>query len=60
MPLCSRNFQNVKLRLHGVRILQAYGHSNFTFLKTQNIKKCNFDSFTDFIVYTLNFSHFEH
>ena len=29
-PLCSRYFQNVKLRLHSVGIIQSYCHSRFT------------------------------
>ena len=43
--LCSRNFQNVKLRLHGVKILQFSCHSDFTWnqiLVNSNSQKCHF------------------
>ena len=30
IALCSRNFQNVKLRLHHMDIFQIYCHSDFT------------------------------
>ena len=43
--LCSRNFWNVKLRLHDIDIFQIYCHSDFTWnqiLMSSNAQKCHF------------------
>ena len=48
LALCSRNFQNVRLSLHGVRIFQSYCHSNFMWnqiLINWNDQKCDFWQF---------------
>ena len=48
VPLCSRNFQNVKLRQHGLKILLCACHSDFTwnFGKFKWSKNVIFGSFT--------------
>ena len=61
-PLCSRNFQNVKLRLHGVGVLRFYCHSNFTWnqiLLNWNGQKCDFWQFQGVLILILvNLSNF--
>ena len=47
-PLCSRNFQNVKLRLDFDEIWSFNRHSDFAWnqiLQIQMVQKCNFGNF---------------
>ena len=61
-PLCSRNFQNVKLRLDFVEIWWFHHHSDFTWNQNwwiQMVKKCHFWHFNRFwILILVNLSHF--
>ena len=60
MALCSRNFQNVKLRLDFVEIWSIYRNSNFTWnqiLANSNSPKMLFLSILE--VLNFDFSHFE-
>ena len=57
--LCSRNFQNVKLRQHGMEILKFACHADFTWnqiLVNSNCQKCHLWHLE---VLNLNFSKFE-
>ena len=57
---CSRNFQNVKLRQHGVECLQFDSKSDFTWnqiLVHSNSQKCHFLALLEFL--NFNFSKLE-